>query len=142
VTDTPELHGYHRLGPREYLDRLLAEYGLSAEDVADAIMIRTPPGAGGNPGPPEYLIRGTLLRPHDPFPCAGDAEAREFCLAVATEMVLAAGITEQEAIDRVNQHWSTPPPGQSAPRVWIVGLDLAYHEEPAYWAHRILEQTR
>jgi hypothetical protein len=51
VTGTQELAGYQRVGPREYLDRLLAEYRLTAADVAGAIIVRTPPSAGGKPGP-------------------------------------------------------------------------------------------
>jgi hypothetical protein len=141
VTGTPELAGYHRVGPRKYLDRLLAEYQLSDGDVAGAVTVRTPPGAGGKPGPPEYLLRETLLRSHDPFPCAGDSEAREFCLSIASEIVLTAQITLQEAIERINQHWSKPAPGQAAPRMWIAGQDLTYHEDAAYWARVILEQT-
>jgi hypothetical protein len=137
----PELTGYHPVGPREYLDRLLAEYQLSDADVAGAVTVRTPAGTGGKPGPQEYLIHETLLRPHAPFPCAGDSEAREFCLSIASEIALAARITLQEAIERINQHWSKPAPGRPAPRVWIVGLDLAYHEDPEYWARVILEQT-
>jgi len=46
--------------------RLLAEYRLTAAEVAGAIAVRTPPG--GALGLPEYLIRESLLRPHDPFP--------------------------------------------------------------------------
>jgi len=141
VTAAPELTGYCPVGPREYLDRLLAEYQLNATDVAGEIAVRTPPGAGGKPGPPEYLIRESLLRPHDPFPCAGDSQAREFCLSIASEIVLTAGISLQEAIDRINQHWSSPAPGKPAPRIWVVGLDLAYHEDPDYWARIILDQT-
>jgi hypothetical protein len=141
MTGTPEPSGYHRIGPREYLDRLLAEYHLSEADVAGAVTVRTPPGVGGKPGPPEYLIRESLLRRHDPFPCAGDSEALEFCLSIASEIVLAAGISLQEAVERINQHWSRPSPGKPAPRVWIVGEDLAYHEDPDYWAHVIIEQT-
>ena len=141
VTSTPELTGYQRLGPREYLDRLLAEYQLSDADVAGAVTVRTPPGAGGKPGPPEYLIRETLLRPYDPFPCAGDSEAREFCLSIASEIILAAGISLQEAIEHINQHWSRPAPGKPALRIWIVGEDLVYHEDPDFWARVILEQT-
>lgn len=128
------------LGPREYLDRLLAEYDLSDADVAGATMARTPPGPGGRPGPAEYLIRESLLRPHDPFPCAGDAEAREFCFSIASELMLAAGISRREAIARINEFWSAPAPGRTGPRVWIVGLDLAYHETPDFWARVILGQ--
>lgn len=47
---------YQRLGPREYLDRLLAEYKLSDADVIRAVIVRPPPGAGGKPGPVEYLF--------------------------------------------------------------------------------------
>jgi hypothetical protein len=141
VTLTPELSGYHRVGSREYLDRLLTEYQLSEADVAGALILRTPPGAGGKPGPPEYHIRESLLRPHDPFPCAGDSKAREFCLSIASEIVLAAGISLQEAIERINQHWSTPGLGKPTPRIWIVGEALAYHEDPGFWARVILEQT-
>jgi hypothetical protein len=141
VTGAPGFTGYHPVGPRKYLDRLLAEYQLSDADVAEAVTVRTPAGAGGKPGSPEYLIRETLLRPHDPFPCAGDAEAREFCLSIASEIVLAARITLQEAIERINQHWSEPAPGRPAPRTWIVGEDIVYHEDPEYWALVILEQT-
>jgi hypothetical protein len=141
VTGAPGFTGYHPVGPRKYLDRLLAEYQLSDADVAEAVTVRTPAGAGGKPGSPEYLIRETLLRPHDPFPCAGDAEAREFCLSIASEIVLTARITLQEAIERINQHWSEPAPGRPAPRTWIVGEDIVYHEDPEYWALVILEQT-
>jgi hypothetical protein len=141
VTGTPDLSGYHPVGPKKYLDRLLAEYQLTAADVAGAIAIQTLPGAGGTPGPPQYLIRESLLRPHDPFGCAGDSEAREFCLSIASEIVLTADISLQEAIERINQHWSRPAPGKPAPRIWIVGLALAYHETPSYWARCILQQT-
>ena len=87
------------------------------------------------------MARLSLLRPHDPFPCAGDSEAREFCLSIASEIVLAARISLQEARERINQHWSRPAPGKSAPRIWIAGQDLTYHEDAAYWARVILEQT-
>lgn len=141
MTGTPEETGYHRVGSRECLDRLLAEYDLTAADVAGDVLVRTPPGVGGKPGPPEYLIRESLLRPHDPFPCAGDYQAREFCLGVASEIVLTAGISLQEAVERINQHWSKPAPGKPVPLIWIAGQDLIYHEDPAYWARLILEQT-
>ena len=141
VTGTPEQTGYHRVGPKQYLDRLLADYQLTADDVAGAVAVRTPPGTGGEPGPPEYLIHEPLLRPHDPFPCAGDPEAREFCFSIASEIVLTAGISLHEAIERINQHWSAPATGKPAPRTWIVGQDLVYHEDPGYWARVIPEQT-
>jgi hypothetical protein len=39
------------------------------------------------------------------------------------------------------EHWSKPAPGKPAPRIWIAGQDLTYHEDPAFWARVILEQT-
>lgn len=141
MTDRPQLAGYHPVGPKEYLDRLLREYELAAADVAGAIAVRTPPAAGGKPGPPEYLIRESLLRSHDPFPCAGDQGAREFCLGIASEIVMISGMSWPEAVARINQHWSAPAPGRPGPRIWIAGLDLVYHETPGYWARVILEQT-
>ncbi|GAA4233448.1 hypothetical protein GCM10023075_49810 [Streptosporangium album] len=43
--------------------------------------------------------------------------------------------TRDEAVACVNDHWSASD--GDGPRVWIVGLDLAYHEDPEYWAHTI-----
>jgi hypothetical protein len=48
--------------------------------------------------------------------------------------VLIAGISLQEAIERINQHWVRPAPGEPGQRTWIVGLDTVYHEDPEYWA--------
>ena len=139
----PDFTGYAQVGLREDLDHLLSEYGLSDADVAGTVMVWTPPGTdvGGRSWPPEYLIREELMRSHDPFPCAGDREAREFCFSIASEIVLVAGVSLQEAIDRINQHWSTPVPGRAAPRIWITCGSMVYHETAEYWARRILEQT-
>jgi hypothetical protein len=125
------------VGRAEELARFLAEYGLERDEVRGLVAERTPPGIGGRPGPPAYMVHRSLLRSHGEFPCAGDAEALAFCWQVAAEMVDLSGISLQEAVARVNRHWSRPDAGGRVPRVWIVGLDLVYHEEPDHWARRI-----
>lgn len=123
-----------RVGSRGDLIRLLAEYGLEASDVEGLTSTRTPVGVGGAPGPAEYLVHESVLRSHGEFPCAGDAEALTFCRQIADEMVTRFGIPEAEAIARINQHWSMNLTSDG-PRVWIVGLDIAYHETAEFWAH-------
>ncbi|MEU5881087.1 ankyrin repeat domain-containing protein [Spirillospora sp. NPDC047279] len=114
-----ENEGYAPVGPRSHLDRLLDEYGLTEADVRDRILVRE----NG-----EHLIDETLLRPRGAFACAGDQEALTFCQEIAAAMVAAHGIDLAEAVGRINRHWSG---------TWIVGLDIAYHELPEYWADRI-----
>jgi len=125
------------VGRAEDLARFLAEYGLDRDDVQGLVAERTPPGPGGKPGPPAYLVHRSLLRSHGEFPCAGDAEALAFCWQVADEMAALSGISLREAVARVNRHWSQAGADGRVPRVWIVGLDLVYHEEPDHWAHCI-----
>ena len=125
------------VGRAEDLARFLAEYGLEPDDVEGLIAERMPPGIGGKPGPSAYMVHRSLLQPHGEFPCAGDAEALAFCWQVAAEMVDLFGISLQEAVARVNRHWSQAGPDERVPSVWIVGLDLVYHEEPDYWARCI-----
>ncbi|MEV4138407.1 hypothetical protein AB0J72_40335 [Dactylosporangium sp. NPDC049742] len=127
------------VGPAGYLERLLAEYGLGAAAVDGLVRTReVPVGSVLLPGRGrveiEYLVHVSLLRSHGEFPCAGDAEALAFCREVAQEMVRVYGIPETEAVARVNRQWSGIDDGGRTPRVWIVGLDLAYHETPEYWA--------
>jgi hypothetical protein len=131
--------GYEPVGPKEYLDRFLDEYGLRADDPGDRVTVRTPPGIGGRPGEPEYLVQESLLRSHGEFPCAGDVEALAFCREIADEMAAAFGIGRDEAVARVNRHWSEPGADGRVPRCWVVGLDIAYHETPEYWASRIYD---
>ncbi len=126
-----------RVGYKSDLARFLVEYDLAEEDVQGLITVRTPPGPGGAPGPREYLVHASLLRPHGEFPCAGDAEALSFCRQIADEMATLFGITHEEAVARINRHWSRPGQGGREPLVWIVGIDIAYHETPGYWAHTI-----
>jgi hypothetical protein len=85
----------------------------------------------------EYLVHASLLRPHGEFPCAGDVEAMRFCREVTANMVRRFGISRREAVGRVNRQWSEPNAGGVAPRVWIVGLDLAYHDTAEQWASKI-----
>ncbi|GAA1532645.1 hypothetical protein GCM10009678_13710 [Actinomadura kijaniata] len=126
--------GYVSIGPREYLDRLLAEYGLTEDEARDAVRVRPAPY-----GMQEYLVHASMLRSQGEFPCAGDAEALEFCREVAEALAADLGVTREEAVAQVNRHWSDNGPDPK-PRVWIVGLEIAYHELPEYWAERIREQ--
>jgi hypothetical protein len=126
---------YESVGSRRYLDRLLAEYHLREADVRDRIKVHTPePWMSGGTSEEEYLVHESLLRSHGEFPCAGDNEALAFCRKIAEEMVRAYGIPRAEAVARVNQHWSEPGPSGRVPRIWIIGLDLVYHETAAFWA--------
>lgn len=126
---------YVSVGPRPYLDRFLTEYGLREEHVRDRIKVRTPgPWASGRTAEEEYLVHESLLRPHGEFACAGDNEALAFCQEIADEMVRAYRITRTEAVARINRHWSAPGPSGRVPRIWIIGLDLVYHETAADWA--------
>lgn len=49
-------------------------------------------------------------------------------------MELAYDIPRAEAVARINRQWSEPPGPGRVPRIWIVGLDLVYHETPDHWA--------
>jgi hypothetical protein len=49
-------------------------------------------------------------------------------------MVRAFGISHVEAVARVNRQWSQPDLSGRVPRIWIVGLDLVYHQTPEEWA--------
>ena len=126
---------YESVGPRRSLDRFLAEYGLREVHVRDRIKVHThePLVSGGTPEE-EYLVHESLLRSHGEFPCAGDNEALAFCEEIAEEMMRAFGISHAEAVARVNRQWSRPGPSGRVPRIWIVGLDLAYHQTPDDWA--------
>lgn len=93
------------MGRAEDLARFLAEYGPERDDIEGLIAERTPPGTGGKPGTPAYMVHrspGIQRR----VPCAGDAEARTFCWQVAAKMVDLFGISPEEAVARVNRHWS------------------------------------
>jgi hypothetical protein len=136
--DVPDLTGYQPVGPKDYLDRFLAEYRLTEAEVGGKVEVRAPAFPAAKP---EYLVHESLLRSHEEFPCAGDVRALTFCRAIADEMVRAYGITHDEAVARVNRHWSEPDSSGRIPRIWIVGLDLAYHETAAYWAANLYYGT-
>jgi hypothetical protein len=127
------------VGPAGYLERFLAEYGLSAAAVDGLIRRReVPVGSVLERGPGrveiEYLVHASLLRSYGEFPCAGDAEALAFCREIVQEMCRLYRIPTTEAVARVNREWSGVDDRGRVPRVWIVGLDIAYHETPEYWA--------
>ena len=131
TTDESELVRYEEVGPRRYLDRLLEEYRLTEGEVRERIQVAIPwPGASEA----HYLVHESLLRSHRPFPCAGDTQALRFCQEIAEEMVRRYGIANHEAVARVNRQWSDPGQSGRIPRIWIVGLDIAYHETAHFWA--------
>jgi hypothetical protein len=126
---------YEAVGPRQYLDRFLAEYGLSEEHVRDRIKVRVDgPWVPGGEAGETYLVHTSLLSSHGEFPCAGDRKALAFCRGIAEEMARAFGIPRAEAVARINRQWPEPDAPGRVPRVWIVGLDLVYHETEAFWA--------
>lgn len=131
--------GFVEVGPRRYLERLMDEYGLPVAVASGLIRTREAPvGSALEPGPgrteTRYLVHVSLLRSHGQFACAGDDEALAFCHDVAEEMVRAYGISDDEAVARVNRQWSDPDEDGAAPRTWIIGLDIVYHETVQYWA--------
>jgi hypothetical protein len=131
--------GYVPIGPKPYLDRFASEYRLTGADLRHKIQRRTASfRIGGDAFDVEYLVHESLLRSHGEFPCAGDAAALQFCKQIAREMVVRFGVTRDEAVAAINRQWSNGEPDGRTPRVWIVGLDIAYHETPGYWAARIL----
>jgi hypothetical protein len=137
MTSDPALAGYESVGSRQDLDGFLDEYGLTEHDLQGKIAVRTPLGVGGMPRPQEYLVHESILRSCGEFPCAGDTNALRFCREVTDEMVAALGIDREEAIARINRQWSEPGDDGRTPRVWIVGLDIVYHEDEHFWARTI-----
>ncbi|HZD99721.1 MAG TPA: hypothetical protein VE132_16340 [Micromonosporaceae bacterium] len=128
------------LGPRPYLERFLEEYGLVAADLEGKLRSRIAAGPyriGSDVYAEEYLVHASLLRSHGEFACAGDVAAERFCRAIAAQMVRRFGISRHEAVARVDHQWSEPDSRGVVPRVWIVGLDIAYHDTAAQWASRI-----
>jgi hypothetical protein len=62
------------------------------------------------------------------FSFATDDESEVFCFRIASEMVKLFGISQSEAVGRINKHWQ----GQK-----FVGPDMIYHRDTVYWANRI-----
>lgn len=128
------------VGPRPYLDRLLSEYGLALRDVEESLRSRIasrPYRLGSDVFTEEFLVHASLLRSHGEFPCAGDVAAMRFCRGIAAHMAHRFGISMADAVGRINRQWSEPDGRGVVPRVWIVGLDIAYHDTAAQWASRI-----
>jgi hypothetical protein len=127
------------VGPRPYLERFLAEYGLVAADLEGKLrsrIARGPYRLGPDVFADEYLVHVSLLRSHGEFPCAGDVAALRFCRAIAAHMVRRFGISRRKAVGRVNRAWSEPDARGVVPRVWVVGLDTAYHDTPPRSGHQ------
>jgi hypothetical protein len=123
--------GFVRIGPRPFLDRIAAEYRLTATELRDKVRSRAGRSRiGDEVFDREFLVHASLLRSHGGFSCAGDSEALRFCHEIADAMVAAFGVSGDEAVARINRHWSG---------IWIVGLDLAYHETAERWAERIYQ---
>jgi hypothetical protein len=137
----PAAARYVCVGVERDLDRLLREYGLTASSLVDKIATHVPVGVGGLPGPVEYLVHESILRSDDEFPCAGDIEAVQFCRAVAHQLSTEFGITPGEAVARIIRHWCEADDDGRTPRIWIVGADIVYHEDPDFWARHIYYGT-
>ena len=58
-----------------------------------------------------------------------DAESESFCLMIAEEMMRIGGITEAEAIGRINRQWQGID--------FIGSTDITYHRNPEHWAKTI-----
>ncbi|MET8552123.1 hypothetical protein [Micromonospora zamorensis] len=133
-----QFHGYVPLGPKPYLDRFMIEYRRTGVELHNKTRRRRASfRIGDETFDVEYLVHECLLRSHGEFRCAGDEEALQFCRDTADEMVSLFGMTRDEAVMAINRQWSDAEPAGRMPRVWIVGLDIVYHETPEYWAERI-----
>jgi hypothetical protein len=121
------------IGPKPDFDRLVDEYGWSPADLEGNLVVESPDWSriDGSAPSSDYYVRRSLLRAHPPFDGAGDAEAARFCQEIADHMIEKFGISGDEAVARINQHW---PGNHRVPIVWIVGLSIAYHKQPASWA--------
>jgi hypothetical protein len=57
-----------------------------------------------------------------------DDQSRAFCEQIAGKMVELFGISQQEAIGRINRDWRG---------LKVIGCDIINHEDEAYWANTI-----
>ncbi|MBU3067333.1 hypothetical protein KO481_38160 [Nocardia sp. NEAU-G5] len=135
-----DLSGYVSLGASEDLRRFIHEFHLTAEELDGKVLLTPTRSCGTDSGLDEYWIHESMLRSQGEFPCAGDAEALAFCRDIVAAMV-AQGTAAEHAVHLLNRLWSGPDENGRIPRIWMVGLDIAYHEEPEYWAEVILTQT-
>lgn len=63
------------------------------------------------------------------FIFSADDAARGYCVEILQEMVKIFNISEEEALERINDYWK----GQT----FAGKLDWIYHEMPEYWAKTI-----
>ena len=57
-----------------------------------------------------------------------DDEGERFCYQIYMEMMSQFGMSKEEAIARINQHWEKRS---------LVGMSTVYHRTPEYWAKEI-----
>jgi hypothetical protein len=131
---------YVSLGAAEFMRRFIQEFDLTAEQLDGKVLVTPTRWYGTESGLDEYWVHESMLRSHGEFPCAGDAQALEFCREIVAAMV-AQGTTSERAVRLLNQLWSDPGKDGHTPRIWIIGLDIAYHETPEHWARVALEQA-
>ena len=57
-----------------------------------------------------------------------DAESEQYCHKIVTAMIRDCGVSEQEALQRINMFWARFP---------FLGMDLRYHDLPERWAKHL-----
>jgi hypothetical protein len=62
------------------------------------------------------------------FTFTTDEKSEAFCRAIVDLMMSLFGISEEEAVGRVNRQWN---------RMTLTGQHVIYHEDEDYWAHTI-----
>jgi hypothetical protein len=62
-----------------------------------------------------------------------DRKSEQYCWKIIHAMVRSFGISQRDALRRVNVFWKGLP--------FVGDRDLGYHRVPAEWAKRIFEQT-
>ena len=128
VTCVPGGAGRERVcaGRAGGLAGFLAGCGLGRDDVQGLVAVQTPPGGGGKPGPAACMVHRSVLRSRGGFPYAGGAAALAFCWPVADEMAALSGISLQEAVARVNRHWSQAGADGRVPGIRIACPSLPF----------------
>ena len=56
-------------------------------------------------------------------------ESKDFCDEIAREMMRTVGFGLEEAVGRINRHWSGVD--------FVAADDLRYHEAPDFWARDV-----
>jgi len=133
-----------KLGDRAEFDPVLRGPSLAKALLVDVGMIKDPMSQT----PEERILKSFSDRltvfPVDKsrviaieFESEDPELAAQVANAIAEEMVRSYGIPYREAVARINRQWSDPGPKGRTPRIWMVGLDLAYHETAQFWASDI-----